>query len=122
MVRLVVEHEDVLHAHQVGHDALEHLPFGFQGVQLLAAALEERSAAFGEFHPLAQLESVIVRDDDLGAVDLVEHVGGHQFAAGVVAVGIVRLENAQPVLDREARRDDEKAAREAACSADAAPR
>ena len=37
VVRLVVEHEDVLHAHQVGHDALEHLAFGLERVQLLAA-------------------------------------------------------------------------------------
>ena len=40
VVRLVVEHEDVLQAHQVGHDPLEHLAFGFQRVQLLAVALE----------------------------------------------------------------------------------
>ena len=37
VVRLVVDDEDVLHAHQVGHHALEHLAFGFQRVQLLAA-------------------------------------------------------------------------------------
>ena len=36
VVRLVVEDEDVLHAHQVGHDALDHLAFGFQRVQFLA--------------------------------------------------------------------------------------
>ena len=36
VVRLVVEDEDVLHAHQVGHDALEHLAFGFQRVQFVA--------------------------------------------------------------------------------------
>ena len=33
VVRLVVEDEDVLHAHQVGHHALEHLAFGFQRVR-----------------------------------------------------------------------------------------
>ena len=41
-----------------------------------------------------------------------QHVAGNEFAAGVVAVGVVRLENAQPVLDGQAGRDDEKAARE----------
>ncbi len=30
---LVVEDQDVLHAHEVGHDALDHLAFGFQGVR-----------------------------------------------------------------------------------------
>ena len=36
VVRLVVEDEDVLHTHQVGHDPLEHLAFGFERVQFLA--------------------------------------------------------------------------------------
>ena len=44
VMRLIIEHEDVLQAHQVGHDPLDHLPFGFQCVQLLAAALEEVNA------------------------------------------------------------------------------
>ena len=34
VVRLVVDDEDVLHAHQVGHDALEHLAFGLQRVRI----------------------------------------------------------------------------------------
>jgi hypothetical protein len=38
VVRLVVDDEDVLHAHQVGHHPLEHLAFGFERVQLFAAA------------------------------------------------------------------------------------
>ena len=112
VVRLVVEHQDVLHAHQVGHHALEHLAFGFQRVQFLAAALEQRAAALGEFDALAQLEGVVVGDDDLGPVHVVEHVAGNQFAVCVVAVGVVRLENAQAVLDGQPGRDDQKAARE----------
>ena len=66
-----------------------------------------------ELDPLAQLEGVVVGDDDLGPVDVVEHVAGHQLAARVVAVRVVRLEHAQAVLDREPGRDDEEAAREA---------
>ena len=69
VMRLVVEHQDVLHAHQVGHHPLEHLPFGFQRVQFLAAALEQGTAAFGKLDALAQLEGVVVGDDDLGAVE-----------------------------------------------------
>jgi hypothetical protein len=30
---------------------------------------------------------MVVRDDDLGAVHVIEHVTGNEFAAGVVAVG-----------------------------------
>ena len=86
VVGFVVEDQDVLQAHQVGHDALEHLAFGFERVQFFAAALEQGAAAFGELHALAEFEGVVVGDDDLGAVDIGEHVGGNQFAAGVVAV------------------------------------
>ena len=80
VMRLVVEHQDVLQAHQVGHHPLDHLPFGFERVQLLAAALEQGSAALGKLHALAQLEGVVVGDDDLGALEVAEHVAGNQFA------------------------------------------
>ena len=76
------------------------------------------AAAFGELHPLAQLERVVVGDDDLGPLDVVQHVRRNQLAAGVVAVGVVRLEDTEPVLDGESRRDDQKAAREVACCRD----
>jgi hypothetical protein len=35
VVRLVIDDEDILHAHQVGHYALEHLAFGLLRVQFL---------------------------------------------------------------------------------------
>ena len=79
-MRLVVEDEDVLHAHQVGHHPLEHLAFGFERVQFFAAPLEQGAAAAGKLDALAKLEGVVVGDDDLGAVDVVEHVAGNQFA------------------------------------------
>ena len=48
----------------------------------------------------------------LARVDVGEHVGRDQFAALVIAVGIVGLENAQTVLDGQAGRDDQETARE----------
>ena len=46
MVGLVIEHHDVFHAHEIGHDPLEHLALGFDGIQLVARpALEQRAAA-----------------------------------------------------------------------------
>ena len=36
----------------------------------------------------------------------------HQFATGVVAVRVVRLQDTETILDRQTGRDDEKAARE----------
>ena len=79
------------------------------------APLKQLASARGQFDALAELEGVVVGDDDLGPVHVVEHVAGNEFAAGVVAVGIVGLENAQAVFDREAGRADQKAAREMSC-------
>jgi hypothetical protein len=46
VVCLVVDGEDVLHPHQLGHDAPQHLPLGLEGAQLLAVPpFEERSGA-----------------------------------------------------------------------------
>ena len=81
-------------------------------LQLLAVRPEKRASACRELDPLAELEGVVVGDDDLGPVDVVEHVARHQLAAGVVAVRVVRLQDAQAVLDGEAGRDDEEAAGE----------
>ena len=70
VMRLVIEHEDVLQAHQAGHHPLDHLSFGFQRIQLLPATLEQGSAALGKLDALAKLEGVVVGDDDLGAIDV----------------------------------------------------
>ena len=68
-MRLVVEHEDVLHAHQLGHHALEHLAFGFQRLQLVAVRpWSSARPPVGQLEPLAELEGVVVGDDDLGPV------------------------------------------------------
>jgi hypothetical protein len=40
VVRLVVENQDVLHPHQLGHDPLQRLSFRFPSRQGLSAALE----------------------------------------------------------------------------------
>ena len=114
VVGLVVDGEDVFQAHEVGHDPLQHLAGGLLGVEGLApAALEELAVALGDVEALAAAEGVVVGDDDLGALDRVQQVGGDQFAAGVVAVGVVGLEDAQPVLDGDAGGDDEEAPGEA---------
>ena len=113
MVGLIVDGQDVLHAHQVGHHALEHLAFGFGCNDFVAGtALEQLPPALGNIDALAQLEGVIVGDDDLGAAHVIEHIGRHQFPFLVVAVGVVRLQHAQPVLDGQAWCADQEAARE----------
>ena len=112
VVGLVVEHQDVLHAHEVRHHPLEHLARGLAGRDVRAPTLEEGAASLREGEGLAAHEGVVVGDDDLRAVEIAEHVGRHQLAAAVVAVGVVRLEHPQAVADGEARGDHQESARE----------
>ncbi len=95
-----------------GNHALNHLAFGFLRVEFVAAASEEGLGSRGEFESLAKFESVVIGDDDLGAIDIREHVGRHKLALTIVTVGIVRLENAKAILDRESRRNNEESAGE----------
>ena len=75
MVRLVVENEDIFHSHEFRHHALDHLTFGFSGLDLSTrAALEQRAAAFGDFQALAEHKRVVVSNDDLGSADILEQI------------------------------------------------
>ncbi len=113
MVGFVVEDEDIFEAHEIGQDALDHLAFGFEGVQGVAAALQEGAGALGEFEAVAELEGVIVGDDDLGAGDVGEEIGRDESAGGIeVAVRLIGMEYLEAVLDGEAGGDDEEAAGE----------
>ena len=113
VVGFVVDDQDVLHPHEVGHDPLEHLPLGLLRLEIRAAAAFEQAARpRRHLHPLPEHEGVVVGDHDLGPLHVFEHVAGNKLAGAVVVVGIVGEEDAEPVLDRQARRDDEKAAGE----------
>ena len=113
VVGFVVDDKHIAQAHKVWHHALEHLAFGFQRVERInAPALQQQTAAFGQLHALARLEGVVIGDDDLGALQVAEHVTGHQLAAGVVAVRVIGLQDAQAVFDGEAGRDQQKTTRE----------
>jgi hypothetical protein len=112
-MRLVVDDEDVLHAHQGRHHALEHLAFSFERFRFFArAALKQSPAALGQIDAFAHLEGVIVGDDDLGAFHIVKHVARHQLAVFVATVVVVGLQDAQPILDGQAGGADQKATRE----------
>ena len=60
---------------------------------------------------LAELEGVVVGDDDLGAVDVGQHVGGTISRCGN-SFGVVGQQHAQAVADGDAGGDDQKAAGE----------
>ena len=105
MVGLVVDDDDVLEAHELFGNAANHLAFGFLGHDGRVAALQKRAADLVDFQNLLELKRVEVGDDDLGLVDVVQHVAGNEFAGAVIAFNVAGQQNAQPVLDRDARRD-----------------
>jgi len=53
VVRLVVEHQDILVVHQLGRYTLEHLSFGLKRLQLGAMPLQQSSPALRKLEPLA---------------------------------------------------------------------
>ena len=110
VVGLVVDGHDVFQAHQVGHDALEHLALGFLGQRgITRAALQQLATTLGQLDALPHLEGVVIGDDDLGSAHVVQHVAGQQLAVFVIAVGVVGLQDAQAVFDGEARCANQKA-------------
>ena len=115
MVALVVEHQHVLHAHQLAAHPLQHLAFGLQRGEFLPRplALQQPARALGHLHALAAHEGVEVGDEDLGAAEVGQHVRRHKLAAGVVALRIVRQQYAQTVADGDAGRHHQEAPREA---------
>ena len=112
MVSLVIQRHYVLDAHEFRHDPLEHLSFGFQGIQGLSGPLQQRAPSTGNFEAFAGSQGMVVGDDDLGPVEVFQHIGGDQFPAGVVAVGVIWLEHPQPVFDGEAGGDHQETASE----------
>ncbi len=110
MVRLIVQHHDVLHAHEVGHHPLDHLSFGFQCIQRLAPALEQRAPSLGNLHAFAQLEGVVVGDDDFCPFQIGKHILGNQLAACIVGVRVIGLKHTQTVANGQAGRDNQEAA------------
>ena len=110
----VVERHDILHAHQLRHDAAERLPFGLGRPHRLAGSPADEAARPGGYGlALARREGVVVGYDDFRHVEGGQHVGRDELAGFVVGVRVVGLENAQPVPDGDSGRDHEKAAREA---------
>ena len=110
MVCLVVQNENVLHAHQARHHPLQHLPLGLHGNEVGTAALQQGAGTLGELHSLAQLEAMEIGNDDLGPVEIAQHVAGDNLAASVVAVRVVGLEHPQAVANGDPRRDDQEPA------------
>ena len=80
------------------------MALSLQCVQRLPATLEQRAASFGKLYAVTELEGVIVGDNDLGAVQVGQHILRDQFAALVMAIRIVGLQHTQTVLYCQTRR------------------
>jgi len=48
------------------------------------------------------VELVVVGDNNLGATQVAKHVAGHKLVSSIVAIGVIGLKDAKPVLDRQA--------------------
>ena len=114
VVRLVVDDHDVVQALQLRHHPVDHLPLGLQRVQRRTAApLQQQAPALGQLQPLAPLEDVVVRDNDARLAQVGQQVIGHQLPGLVIVVRVARQQHAQPLLDRQPRRDEQETVREA---------
>jgi hypothetical protein len=111
VVRFVVEDDDVLPCEQFRADARQHLPFRLFRLRLRPAALQYSSGKFRQRQGLAQLEGVVVGDDDARRPNGADHVVRHKAAALVIILRIARQQHAKAVADRDAGADDEKGVR-----------
>ena len=113
VVRLIVDDHDVLQAHQVGHDALKHLSFSLNRLQrLFTPAFQCGSRSLRDVRSFAKLEGVVVRDDDLGPVEVGQHVVRDQLAALIIAVRVIRLQDSQAISNSDSWCDDQESPRE----------
>ena len=109
---LVIDDRDVLEAHQAVGDTAHHLPLGLLGPKRLPTPLQCTTGDLVHGKHVAQLEGVIVRDDDLGLSHVIQHVGRDKFSGLVIALGVLRHQHAQAVADGDTRRDDQEPAGE----------
>ncbi len=55
VVSLIVNHKDILYPHQTRHHTLEHLPFGFQGIERFSPTLQQGAASLGQLQAFSEL-------------------------------------------------------------------
>ena len=107
MVRLVVEHHDLLLVRpEVAQDAAHHRLRRLLERVVLAVALQQEARVLRDALDLLgvlELEGVVVRDHDARMLEAALEVGGDQVAQVVVVLGILGQQHAEPVADRDAR-------------------
>ena len=113
VVRLVVDDVDAVVVEQLAAGPLQHLRVGFRRLGRLGiVSLQEAARDLGQGQRLAMLKGVVVGDHDLRAPDLRQHLRRHDLARLIIVVRLARLQHAEPILDRDAGRDDQEGAGE----------
>ena len=108
----VVEDDDVLLVAQFAADAADHL-IGRFGERTRLPVGENRLGELAGGDCFAQLEGVVVRDEDFGLPELVLKLGRHDVALAIVVLRVVGQQHAEPVADGDAGRDDQECVGEA---------
>ena len=91
VVGLIVDHQHLLHRHQLAHDPLQHLAFGLGGDhRFLPPTLHELAGALGQIKQFPFAEGVVVGDHDPGLAQLRNQILRHQLHPLEVALGVVR--------------------------------
>ncbi len=108
----VVEDDDVFLGTQLAADAAHHLVGSF-GERARLPISENRLRDLSGGNSRAQLEGVVVGDDDFCLSEIVIQLGRYNVALAVVVVRVVRQQHAQPVADGNAGRDDQEGVGEA---------
>jgi hypothetical protein len=104
---LVVQHDDVLLAAELPADPADHLTLGF-GEGRFLALLQDRFRELAGRDLFAAKKGVVVGDQDPGFAHRVPQVGRDDLQSLVVVLRVAGEQDAQPVLDRDAWRDDEE--------------
>ena len=107
---LVIQDDDPALVAQLAADAIDHLS-GRLGEGTVAVRPENRTRGLVDGLLFAKLEGVVVREHELRLLKLVQLMRGDNIQTAVVVVRIVRQQHAQPVANRDPRRDDQKRVR-----------
>jgi hypothetical protein len=113
VMRLVVQHDDLLPAGQFTAYTPDHLIGRFH--ERVGLALGQYG--LGEFRCLSAFaldEAVVIGDDDGGLAEPLQQIGRQQIAFAVVVRRIGRQQHTQAIANRDPGRDDEEGIAEAA--------
>ena len=93
VVGFVVQDQNVLRAHELGHHSLQHLAFGLASIERQAPPLKKCPAYLRDLNSFPAPEGVVVGDDNLRPVQSGQQVDRNQHTVAVAAVRVVRFQH-----------------------------